>query len=402
MGFGAVSAAVGVVSTLGGMAEKKRQASIQQAQIAANQKAADASAALRKAEIDTARNYNEYQGNINALNRQQQLMQGQLGMQASNILTDLQTSQANFASEQGLLQTKQGAESQRGEANKQRASTEQQALSAKSASSAQSQQNQTSLKGAADEGVQALEEGERRRAVMTAILAATQGGNSRTGDVLISKDLEGDVAAALSQRLQLEGFSEADIAQLAYNKDIAEIARQLGIGSADFMTGNANRAESYATTLSSGSIADNTTSNKLTKQNSQVALQQLEGAMKSDANADKVNNILAEYGYASQQNAADVQLQQQRSSLNAQSASLGGGGLSNFAGILGAGLNAYSQMGGSFGGSRTQESTASNFGPTAGGNYSILSGSPYRYSGTFGSTGPSAPDYSSSILQMKF
>lgn len=338
MTMGPVTAALGVAQTIGGMAQQSRANAIQRAQVEASQQAADASAALRKAEIQSQKDFAAYQTRLNTLARQQQFMQASLGSQAEGILSKMQNSQQEFNVKQNTMQQRLQSSQQRGQADAVRAGTEQQYLGSRSAAAGQSRDTQKGLEGAARQSTARLGAGEQRRAMVQSILAATTGTPGRTEEVLELKDLGDDVYSALVERLAMQGISEQDLRQLEYSKGIAEIARELGIGSAEFLRQNANRSDVYSGMLEEGSLRDLATSSALADANRAASMVQLSAAMSSDENADRVNEIMAESGFRIQSQNTDIQRAQQSASLAAQSASIKGGGFFN---LLGAGLNAY-------------------------------------------------------------
>jgi hypothetical protein len=226
------------------------------------------------------------------------------------------------------------------EGDRQIAGAKQQALGQGIQADAASAQNQAAL---ANEQVGAqgeLLKGDARRAMMKAILASTGGAGGRTEGVLIGKDAMGDVEQALMSAAKSAGVSELDLQQLLMTKDIAEIAKQLGISAGTFQKENAGRADQYANQLYAAQSQDISTGLKLSDANRGTARQALQGAALMDANSDKVNTLLSDYGFQQQQSQVQAQLGHQMSAINAQRASISKPGVLDY---LSAGFGLYQQ-----------------------------------------------------------
>jgi hypothetical protein len=184
--------------------------------------------------------------------------------------------------------------------------------------------------------------------------------------VLEQKDLDGSIAAALAQNLQQEGISEQDLRQLLYTRDIAEISKALNINAAEFQRESARRGATATSMGIAGMKTDLATQAEMSNAGRDAALKQMRFAQMSDANADAVNKIFAEYGFQQQSNATQSTLAAQTSQINAQVAATkqSGPGLFDY---LGMAVKGYGMLQGSgiFGGGGQQQQGA---------GYSLFSG----------------------------
>lgn len=369
MGLGPIAGVVGIAQGVSSLAGQSKQQRIAEAQAQANQKAAEASAALRQIQINTSRDYADYNARLNSLTRQFQFMQSEMGLQGQGILDQMnynaqmgQLNMAETANQMGLV----GAES---EADRMSTGAQQQALGQRTEAAGQSVNTQNQLTNAAQGTSAQMRQGEARRAMVQTMRASTGAGPSRTSQTLESMDLNADVASVLAQTLQQEGISEQDIRQLLYTRDIAEIGKQLGINSAEFFRESARRASQMQSTTISAQRADATIGKKMSDAGRDTASKQLQFANTADANTDAINRIFAESGFQQQSNAVSQQLAAQSANINASraQASASSPGLFDY---LGMGLKAYSTLSGSglFGGATNQQSNV------GGGAYSIFTG----------------------------
>ncbi len=356
MGLGPVSGVLGVVSTVSGMAQQKQQAAIQQAQADANAKAAEASAAQRKAQLDTQHNYAEYQSRMNALARQQQFMQSDMALQASSQMDALNYQNQQFALKQQAMQAGLTDASTQMEVSREKAGVQQQALGMKSQAAGQSAQNQRGIANQANQVEGALGQGTARRAMLQAMMASTGESPGRSSDVLVQKDMENDVASAFAAHLQQLGMSEADLQQLQYSGHLAEVVQALGLSAADFKGQTSKNQLQYANTVRDLGMGQAASEYSLQQANQEVARNQLKGSALTDANADRVNSILSDYNYNLQSQQVGQTLNSQMNSINAQRAAISSQGGSGLAGLLTAGSQLYGQVSGLFGGGKPDNS----------------------------------------------
>lgn len=371
MGLGPISAAVGVASAVSGMAQGAQQRKIAEASAQANQKAAEASAALRQIQINSSRDYADYNARLNSLTRQFQYMQASMGNNAQGILDQMnynsqkgQLDMAYVGNQMGLVDASLGAA-------KQRTGAEQQAHQQNIEAAGQSTSNQNQLTNAAQGTAEGMRQGDARRAMLQTMMAASGGAPGNTENTLQMSDLNNTIAASLAQSLQQQGISEQDISQLIYTKDIAEIARQLGVNAADYMEQTAYRNAQMTNTAIDAKSKDLTLEAQLANQGRGTSMKMLDFAQASDTNTDQINRIFSEYGFQQQANASNIQLQSQLASLNASRAQSQASAPGIFD-YLGMGLKAYSSLSGAgiFGGN----GASSNKNPLSSGGYSIFSG----------------------------
>lgn len=371
MGLGAVAGAVGIAQGVQGMFASGQQQRIAAAQAQANQKAAEASAAIRNVEINSKRDYAQYTSDLNAMTRQLQFMQSDMGLKAQATLDNMNT-QAQFGqlnlqklgNEAGLLQTN-------AEADKMAVAAKQQAIGQKVEAASQSANVQAQLGNAALQTQAVGKHGEARRAMLQSMQAATGQAPGRTTDTVVNKDLEGDIVGILSQSLSQQGVSEQDIRQLIYTQDIAEISKTLGINASEMLRSAAKRGYDLSETSYNAKVLDATYENSLAAHGRNTAQAQLSMSNLYDTNADAINNIFAEYGFQQQSNAVASQLGSQKAAINAQLASAQSQGPGIFD-YLGMGLKAASSFG-LFGGSSNSMTP-----PSQQSNYSIFSGGGYN------------------------
>ena len=366
MAGGPVGAVIGVASGISSMSQQSKQRRLAEAQANAQAKAAEASAALRQVEINSRRDYADYNAKLNSLTRQFQYMQSEMGLRGQGIMDQMnQTGQlgqlqmSEMANQMGLVNAEMGADQQV-------AGAKQQELGQKTEAAGASVGSQNQLTNAAQQTGAGMQAGEARRAMMQTLMSATGGAPGRTSAVLEQKDLDGSIAAALAQNLQQEGISEQDLRQLLYTRDIAEISKALNINAAEFQRESARRGATATSMGIAGMKTDLATQAEMSNAGRDAALKQMRFAQMSDANADAVNKIFAEYGFQQQSNATQSTLAAQTSQINAQVAATkqSGPGLFDY---LGMAVKGYGMLQGSgiFGGGGQQQQGA---------GYSLFSG----------------------------
>lgn len=358
MAVAPIAGVLGVVSTVSGMAQQSRQNAINEASIAANQKAADAAAALKRAEVETKRSYANYQSNLNQMTRQTQMMQAEMGLQAQDILSQMQYRDQQASLENSRYQVNSNAIQEQSGALADKTNTELAYGQAMMGANAQSINNQTQLANAAQGTREKGKQGNARRAMVEAVMAATQGVPGRSQDALLQKDVNNDVSSALMEFMNQAGISEQDVAQLAATGDIANLLRQINVSKADFRANTAIKAQQYGNMAIDAALRDAATSRQLDQSGSQQARAQLQASKVMDENSDAVNRILADWSYNLQGQAVQNQLSAQTASLNAQAASTRN--TSMLPGLLNAGLQLYQSFGSGGGGQQSTNPLYSN------------------------------------------
>ena len=341
MGLGPVVGVLGAVSAVSNMSSQRKAAKAQEQAIESNSKAAEAAAAQRYVEIQTAKDFAKYQSQVNLLSRQLSMYQQQAGLQAEGILDRLSAQQEHFANAQNLVQAGLQATSEREAANALRTNATQQKLQKVGQARGESTATQEALAGQAAEVNASLSSGEARRAMMETIMATATGQGGRTNAVLMDSDMEKDIAGSLQTFLAQRGISEQDFLQMLHVDSIASAEEQLAYGMAGQMNENVNRGEVYANMLASGVYQDIDTNMRMQDQARQAQLSTLQMANTMDVNADKVNEIFAEAGYQAQANANVANLAGQKAQLQAQKASIQKPGFLDF---VGAGMQAFTSV----------------------------------------------------------
>ena len=366
--MGAVSAAVGVVSTVAGIASANKQAAAQQASVQASNQANKANYANQLATIAAKKGYADYQAHLSALSNQGLLSQQQLGIQYNNILTNIKTSGEDFANQQKILQQQTQNVGDKRTASTIRYTAEQQALQERAQGDTQNITAQNQIGQAAAGDNSALQTGLSQQAMQQAYQAAMQGNNSWQS--LSGAAQRESSQNQLSQRVGADRQSQAGAlaaAQLQqqYLQTITGQQQQLGNFNADALVQNADNALAYseaAGAYNTQAIQNERTNNDLA---SQTAIAQLQGASQLDALTNKANTLMSDQGLATQANAAATTFGSQQSALAAQQNSIQGASLGQYA-QAGIGLyNLGSGLLSSFNGSGTSAQAAS------GTNYSV-------------------------------
>jgi hypothetical protein len=335
-----VTAAVGVVSAVSGIISSNQQASAQQASISASNKANEANYQNQLASVRAKKGYADYQANISNLTNQGLLSQQQLGIQYNNVISKIKESGDEFQNKQKVLQQQTKTVGEKGVADTIRFQAEQQALQTEGAGATQNIGAQNQIAQSATQDNNMLQTGMSQDAIQRAFMAAMQGNESwqsSSGAAQSESNINALTQRVASDRQMQNSAAAQAILQQEYMKQMAGGQRAYGNFAANTLSQNASNAQQYAESVgayNSQAIQNQLANNDLA---SNTAVAQLQGAAALDALTNKANVLMSDQGLQQQANAAGTTFAAQKAALQAQSNSVQGASIGQYA-QLGMGL----------------------------------------------------------------
>ena len=322
MGLAPIVAGVSIFGAVSQYSAQRNQAAAAAAGVSANKKAAEAEAAIRRAQIAAQQMQVDYQSTLNSLSRQAATAQLNAGLRASEITDNIEMQKRTSAIGSARLQNEIQRETQRSQIETARVQNAVQGAEGRSEAQRRAGLVSEQILGQVGQAGQRMSEGERRAASMRALTGAAGLQQSETDVVNQNQEIMSQVAEALGLNYDAMTIQEQNQLQLAFDTFMANAQEQAGGIGLDYQAQTAeNQANLTAQQLG---FAEQETGllSQILASGRNTAKEQFGYSSIQDEMTNRANQLFAQQGLQMQTRGVDATLGAQMASLDAQRAQI--------------------------------------------------------------------------------